>query len=126
VSWKSKKQGAVATSTSEAEFVSASRAADEIVWERRILAALNIPQTSPTPLHEDNRACRILSENPVHSERSKHIDFRVHALRDRVRAGDVILIDCASRDMVADSFTKNLPADAFLRHRNSQLGRHSL
>jgi hypothetical protein len=126
VSWKSKKQGAVATSTSEAEFVSASKAADEIVWARRILAALNIPQTSPTPLHEDNRSCRILSENPVHSERSKHIDFRVHALRDRVRAGDVILIDCASRDMVADSFTKNLPADAFIRHRNSQLGRHSV
>ena len=50
---KSKKQGAVATSTSEAEFVSASKAADEIVWERRILAALNIRQNSPTPLHED-------------------------------------------------------------------------
>ncbi len=32
VSWKSKKQGGVATSTSEAEFVSASKAADEIVW----------------------------------------------------------------------------------------------
>jgi hypothetical protein len=33
VAWKSKKQGAVATSSSEAEFVSASKAADEIVWQ---------------------------------------------------------------------------------------------
>ena len=65
-----------------------------------------------------------MSENPVHRERSKHIDFRVHALRDRVIAGEVVLIDCASRNMVADSFTKNLPADAFLRHRNTQLRRH--
>jgi hypothetical protein len=80
VSWKSKKQGAVATSTSEAEFVSASKAADEIIWERRILAALNIRQNSPTPLHEDNRACKLMSENPVHCERSKHIDFRVTRL----------------------------------------------
>jgi hypothetical protein len=63
-----------------------------------------------------------MSENPVHRERSKHIDFCVHALRDRVTAGEVVLIDCASWDMVADSFTKNLPADAFLHHCNTQLG----
>jgi hypothetical protein len=47
VSWKSKKQGAVATSTSEAEFVSASKAVDEIVWASCILAALNIAYASP-------------------------------------------------------------------------------
>ena len=123
IAWKSKKQGAVATSSSEAEFVSASKAADELVWERRILADLGFPQPGPTPLYEDNRACRLLSENPVHSERSKHIDFRVHALRERVAAGEVVLVDCASRDMVADSLTKNLPVDAFLRHRDIQLGR---
>ncbi len=65
-----------------------------------------------------------MSANPVHQERSKHIDFRVHALRERVIAGEVVLIDCASRDMVADSFTKNLPADAFLCHSTAQLGLH--
>jgi hypothetical protein len=123
IAWKSKKQGAVATSSSEAEFVSASKAADELVWERRLLADLGFPQPGPTPLHEDNRACKLLSQNPVHSERSKHIDFRVHALRERVATGEVVLVDCASRDMVADSLTKNLPVDAFLRHRDVQLGR---
>jgi hypothetical protein len=121
VAWKSKKQGAVATSSSEAEFVAASKAADELVWERRLLADLSFPQLTPTPLYEDNRACRLMSENPVHRERSKHIDFRVHALRDRVAAGEVVLVDCASRDMVADSLTKNLPAESFLRHRDAQL-----
>jgi hypothetical protein len=125
VAWKSKKQGAVAISSSEAEFVAASRAADEIVWERRVLASLHLPQREPTPLYEDNRACRLMSQNPVNRERSKHIDYRVHALRDRVAAGEVILIDCASRDMVADPLTKNLPAEAYLRHRDTQLGRTS-
>jgi hypothetical protein len=123
VAWKSKKQGGVATSSSEAEFVAASKAADELVWERRLLADLTFSQTTPTPLYEDNRACRLMSMNPVHRERSKHIDFRVHALRDRVAAGEVVLVDCASRDMVADSLTKNLPAESFLRHRDTQLGR---
>ena len=123
IAWKSKKQGAVATSSSEAEFVSASKAADELVWQRRLMTDLGFPQPGPTPLYEDNRACRLLSENPVHRERSKHIDFRVHALRERVSAGEVVLVDCASRDMVADSLTKNLPAESFLRHCDLQLGR---
>ncbi len=64
-----------------------------------------------------------MSENPVHHERSKHIDFRVHALRERVAAGEVVLVDCASKDMVADSLTKNLPAKLYIKHRDTQLGR---
>jgi hypothetical protein len=122
VAWKRKKQGAVATSSSEAEFVATSKAADELVWERRLLADLTFPQVTPTPLYKDNRACRLMSVNTVHCEHSKHIDFLVHALRDRVAAGEVVLVDCASRDMVADSLTKNLPAESFLRHRDTQLG----
>jgi hypothetical protein len=125
VAWKSKKQGAVATSSSEAEFVVASRAADEILWERRVLASLHLPQREPTPLYEDNRACRLMSQNPVNRERSKHIDYCVHALRDRVAAGKVIFIDCASRDMVTDPLTKNLPAEAYLCHCDTQFGRTS-
>jgi hypothetical protein len=123
VAWKSKKQGAVATSSSKAEFVSASKAADEIFWQRRLLDGMGLTQSSPTPLYEDNRACRIMSENPVQTEHSKHIDYCVHSLRDSVSAGVVRLVYCASRNMVADSLTKNLPADAFIRHRDIQLGR---
>ncbi len=123
VAWRSKKQAAVATLTSEAEFVSASSAADELVWEHRILEDLNLPQSSPTPLYKDNRACRLMSENPVHSERSKHIDFRVHVLCECIAAGEVVLIDCASKDMVADSLTKNLPAVLYIKHCDTQLGR---
>ncbi len=92
VAWRSKKQVAVDTLTSEAEFVSASSPADKLIWECSILADLNLHQSSPTPLYEDNRACRLMSEfedseNPFHCEHSKHIDFCVHALRERVTAG---------------------------------------
>jgi hypothetical protein len=122
VAWKSKKQGAVATSSSEAEFVSASKAADEIVWQQRLLDCMGLTQSSPTPLYEDNNACRIMSENPVQTERSKHIDYCVHSLCDSVSAGVIHLVNCASCNMVADSLTKNLPADAFIHHHDIQLG----
>lgn len=123
VSWKSRQQKAVATSTSQAEFVSAAWAADEILWLRRTLRDMQCPQTQPTPLWEDNRACRMMSENPVHKERSKHIDYRVHALRERVADGVVRLLDCPTVDMTADMGTKSLPAPALQKpHRDTALG----
>lgn len=125
VSWKSKQHPCVAVSTSEAEFMSASKAALEAVWLRRILADAGAQQTSPTPLYEDNRACRLMSENPVHRERSKHIDIRVYSLREQVARGIVRLIDCPTADMTADALTKALPAPAFIKHRQCMRGHSS-
>jgi hypothetical protein len=122
IQWRCRQQKSVATSTSEAEFVSASRGSDEILWLRRILEDAGYKQTTPTPLYDDNRSCRMMSENPVANERSKHIDYRVHALRDRVSAGIVRLVDCPTVDMVADPFTKNLAVPDYERHRAVYMG----
>jgi hypothetical protein len=122
IHWRSRQQCSVATSTAEAEFVAAARAADELVWLRRVMKSAGQEQKEPTPMWEDNRACRMMSENPVTNDRSKHIDYRVHALRERVRDGIVRLIDCPTVNMAADPMTKNLPIDAFERHRAVMLG----
>jgi hypothetical protein len=122
LSWKCRQQKSVATSTSEAEYVAASRASDDILFLRRVLEEAGHTQTTPTPLYEDNRGCRMMSENPVANDRSKHIDYRVHALRERVKEGIVRLIDCSTTDMLADIFTKNLPAPDFQRHASVMAG----
>ena len=64
----------------------------------------------------------MMSENPVSNDRSKHIDYRVHALRERVAGGIVRLVDCPSVDMLADVLTKNLPAPDFARPRDVMAG----
>ena len=122
IQWKTTQQKAVATSTAEAEFVSASKGADEIVWLNRILTSMGHAPETPTPVYEDNRACRMMSENPVAGERSKHIDYRVFALRERVADGHVRLLDCPTHDMLADIFTKNLCSVSYVRHRTTMLG----
>jgi hypothetical protein len=122
ISWKSQQQKSVATSTSEAEYVSASKCSDEVLWVRRILSEIGASQPDPTPLFEDNRACRMLSENPIQS-RSRHIDFRVMSLRERVADGTIRVLDCPTHDMHADNLTKNLTTPTFLRHRDVQLGK---
>jgi hypothetical protein len=123
VAWRCKLQPTVAFSTAEAEFMAASSTCTEVVWLRRILSQLGYPQRRPTPLYEDNQACIMISEHPTaYKGRAKHIDMRVHALRDYVAQHTVKLVRCPTYDMTADCLTKALPSPAFLRHRAVLLG----
>ena len=122
VLWHCKQQQGVATSTSEAEFVSASTAGKGAEWLRRILAGMGIKQRGPTPIYEDNKGCRLMSENPVQKSRTRHIDVSQHKVRDLVRNNVVRLLDCPTGDMVADTLTKALPAPDFRKHRDTILG----
>lgn len=125
VAWRSKKQTSVALSTAEAEFMAASATAQTVLWLRRILLDLGAPQLSPTALYEDNAACILLSENPSHKGRARHIDLHVHSLRDHVIQGVVRLVACPTFDMAADLLTKALPSPAFYRHRDVMMGNAS-
>ena len=58
-----------------------------------------------------------MSENLTNRGRSRHVDVRVHNLRDMVRDCAVKLIKCAGTQNVADALTKSLPKPAFHKHR---------
>ena len=49
----------------------------------------------------------------MHHERSKHIDVRFHSIREHVKEGNVRMSHVASRNQVADIFTKPLPKELF-------------
>ena len=120
--WHCKQQQGVDTSTSEAEFVSASTAGKDTEYLRRLLAGLGMSQPGLTPIYEDNKACCMMSENPVAKSRTRHIDVAQHKVRDLVRNNIVRLIDCPTADMTVDIFTKALPAPSFRKHRDTVLG----
>ena len=117
ISWKAARQGGVTLSSSEAEFVAASQAGKEVLYLRALLKGFACPQMRPTELWEDNASCILMSENPTNRERSRHVDVRVHFLRDTVRGGAVKLIRCADMQNVADELTKSLPKPAFHKHQ---------
>ena len=92
ISWKSKRQTSVALSTAEAEYVSASSMVQEVIYLRKLLANLGFPQTGPTVVFADNETCIAWSEGSIGgSERAKHLDLRVHFLREAVEAGHIVL-----------------------------------
>ena len=120
--WKCRRQTGVATSSTEAEFISASKASQVAVWLTRLARGLGIPQRHPIPIFEDNRGCRILSETTAHSTRMRHVDVSVHNVQHHVARRHVCLLDCPSADMLADPLTKALPEPAFIRHREVLFG----
>ena len=56
VSWRSKKQKLVTTSSSEADYVAANLAAKELLYVRNIMMDLCINVETPMKLFEDNKA----------------------------------------------------------------------
>ena len=122
ISWRSSRQGGVTLSSSEAEFVAASQAGQEVVYLRELLKGFGHPQKKPTEIWEDNASCIMMSENPTNRDRSRHVDVKVHYLRDLVRDGHVKLVKCAGTQNVSDALTKSLARPAFEKHREHMWG----
>jgi hypothetical protein len=71
--------------------VAASQAGQEAVYLRALLRGFNFRQVGATEIWEDNASCIMMSKNPANQERTRHVDTRVHYLRELVRDGHVKL-----------------------------------
>ncbi|KAD2392703.1 hypothetical protein E3N88_39680 [Mikania micrantha] len=81
VSWQSKKQTSVATSTAEAEYIAAASCTSQILWLQTQLLDYGIKE-SKTPLLMDSASALCIVKNPVQHSRTKHIEIRHHFIRD--------------------------------------------
>jgi hypothetical protein len=113
VSWSSRKQDIVTTSTTEAEYVAMCNATKEAVWLRSLLDEIGYGQPKSTLICADNQSSIVLSEDQANHTRTKHIDLRYHFVRERTLLGEVHFRYVKSCDNVADVFTKALPYPAF-------------
>jgi hypothetical protein len=122
ISWKSQKQSMVAQSTAEAEYIAASSASSEAVFLRGLLQEMKIDMSRPTTLWEDNNACISISKQMGCSGRTKHIDVKMHIIRDRIMAELIELMKISTNENVADMFTKALAIAKFRYFRSMLLG----
>ena len=116
INWVSRLQRIVALSSAESEYICAAEAAKEAMWLRSIAYELGFPQHGPTVIREDNQSANSMSVNPVHHRRTKHMHIRYHYLKERVLAGDLVLIHIGTADQRADVCTKALARDPFQHH----------
>jgi hypothetical protein len=117
VAWSSKKQTTVALSTAEAEYIAATHAAKQILWQTQFLQELGIKQPVTAKMFSDNQATISISKNPEFHARTKHIDINLHFLRDLVEEERIALEHVASEANLADIFTKPLPRQPHERIR---------
>ena len=77
----------------------------------------------PFTAHSDNKSAACICKNPITHKHSRHIDRRLHWLREKVSGIDAALrIAFIPTDQnVSDAFTKPNPKDAFRRHRDTLL-----
>ena len=80
---------------------------------RRSLGELKVPQQRSTKIRIDNKSAIELAKNPVHHERSKHIDVRFHSIREHVKEKNVHLRHVVIHDQIADVLTKPLSRTPF-------------
>jgi hypothetical protein len=117
VSWSSKKQSVVATSSAEAEYIASANTTKEAIWLHTLLSKLNFPQTAATIVHSDNQGCITLANNPVFHSCIKHIDIWHHFIQECIEHSGISLHYVSTKEMLANIFTKSLPHDAFIKFR---------
>ena len=110
VIWGAKKQNAVSLSTCEAEYHAMPLAATELVWLKRVLCEAGVvDSTSPIVIKSDNQsAIAWATGERCASGRAKHIDVRIHYIRDLVQQRVLEVEYIASGDNDADMLTKPL------------------
>ena len=106
ISWKSKKQKVVALSSCEAEYMALTFAIQEAKFLRQLLCDMTGNELDCVSLFADNQGAIALANNPVHHQRSKHIDIRYHFIRSEIQTGIINLQYISSENNVADVFTK--------------------
>lgn len=113
VGWRSSKQTTVATSTTNAEFISASLATSEIICARQFLSELCKVNIEPTVLYIDNQsAIKLIVNNQVHTK-IKHIDVKYMFVREAIENKEVRVSYIETSKQVADILTKPLGTRQF-------------
>ena len=118
VSWSSKKQRTVCTSTTEAEYIALGHASREGVWVRRFLNEMELGETTELILNGDNESTLSLTKDPEGQSRTKHIDVQHHYIREFIIEKELLVSWVPSARMLADGFTKVFTIDVFKRHRS--------
>ncbi|KAH9679291.1 retrovirus-related pol polyprotein from transposon TNT 1-94-like protein [Citrus sinensis] len=106
VSWRSILQSTIALSTTEAEYMAATKAVKEAIWLKGLLGDLGVIQENIT-VFCDNQSAIFLAKNQTYHTRTKHIDVKYHYVRDIIESGVVLLRKIDTKDNPSDMLTKS-------------------
>ncbi|RVX15531.1 Retrovirus-related Pol polyprotein from transposon RE1 [Vitis vinifera] len=113
VTWRSKKQSVEARSSAKAEYRALAQGICEGIWIKRVLSELGQTSSSPILMMCDNQAVISIAKNPVHHDRTKHVEIDRHFITEKVTSETVKLNYVPTKHQTADILTKALPRPNF-------------
>jgi hypothetical protein len=116
VSWLSKRQGAIATSTYSAELCAAKVGAEEAVALRYMMRSLGINLRGKTILAGDNLGALTSATQPGSPCKKKHVNIAYHYVRECNAAGIIDIRKIHTDFNPSDPFTKALGKNKFWIH----------
>lgn len=109
IGWFCRKQDSVSLSSTEAEYIAISEACKRLLPLKRLFVEVNCSKSAdPLLIREDNQGAIQLVQSGNVGRRSKHIDTRVHFVRDLAVSKTISLEYCPTEEMIADMMTKPL------------------
>ncbi|KAJ9542663.1 hypothetical protein OSB04_029169 [Centaurea solstitialis] len=112
VSWASKKQQCVSTSTAKSEYVAAASCCSQVLWMQTQLRDYGL-EYKKIPIYCDSKSAVAISTNLVQHSITKHIDIRYHFLKDNVEKENIELYFVNTEFQLAYLFTKALDEKRF-------------
>jgi hypothetical protein len=81
VAWTSKKQSSISLSTTEADYIAATKCCSQVEWMKQTLQDIKVVFEEPTTIYFGNISAISLSKYPVQHSKEKHIPIKYHYLR---------------------------------------------
>ncbi|MBW0497484.1 hypothetical protein O181_037199 [Austropuccinia psidii MF-1] len=121
IGWRSHKQKLVALSSAEAEYNALTECSQDLFWLKQLLYEMSTNKCSGT-LFSDNQSAIAIASNQIYHHGTRHINFRLHFIRDLIEKSKIRLQYLPTTNMVADSLTKNFPIQKIKNHLKTMFG----
>lgn len=116
ISWKSKRQPTVSLSTAEAEYIAAVDCIQEGTWLKALFSEVSGDCDFKMTIFADNKsAIRLLKNDNLVSQRTKHIDIKCKFLKQKIEKGEVEITYINTKDNLGDIFTKPIPGTQLMK-----------
>ena len=74
----------VARSSAKAEFRAVAQGICELLWLKLLLEELKVTNEKPMKLFCDNKAAINIPRNPMHHDRTKHVEVDGHFIKEKI------------------------------------------
>ncbi|GKB37637.1 zinc finger, CCHC-type containing protein, partial [Tanacetum coccineum] len=113
ISWASKKQTCITSSTMESEFVALAAAGKEAKWLRNLIHEIPIwpKPIAPIFIHCDSAATLAKAYSQMYNGKSRHLGVRHSMIKELIMNGVIFIEFVRSQQNLADQLTKGLAKD---------------